>query len=344
MENQSCSLKTLGTFMWRIPQRLSSSAALAGVTSCLLASHDAVVRGNRRSRINAHLYARALRRLQRAIEDPEERLSSNTLCTVLLFQRIEAVFGECFAPIHQSSLQNWRKHGELVHASGLAALVQEKGPPKPEDKSDVFVIIDSHACIIHQALVQGKVCFLASKEWEAALDSIEGRTDIQIIFYQILRQMTLWPALLDKKKLTLCDGDLATNLSSLLNAAQRVQAAMYDIGHDLDTLIETRRVCRKTPSTCLSDLVSEIIIVLRIIWSVTDVLHRIVLEFDILHLCKRSALMMTMESVDLEAQESIVEITNELDRFHEPGRITWTREALIKKAMVYRGDFSIYHN
>ncbi|KAJ5832498.1 hypothetical protein N7474_000809 [Penicillium riverlandense] len=302
--------------------------------------------------------------------------------SVLLFQRIEAVFGEIFAPIHQSSLQDWQRHGELVHASGLAALVQEKGPPKPKDKSDASVIIDSHACIIHQALVQGKVCFLASNEWAAALDNIEGRTDIQTIFYQILRQMTLWPTLLHEKKSTLYDGDLVINLSSLIDTAQRVQTAMYDIGLDLDTLIETRRVCRTIPSTCLSDLVTEMyevddtmvgvvlcyhamysIVVLRIIWSVTDVLHRIVLEFDIFHLCKRvwmliehgrqcmplglpilqTALMMTMESVDWDAQERIVNITNELDRFHEPGRITWTRAALIKKAMVYRGDCAIYH-
>lgn len=69
--------------------------------------------------------------------------------------RGQAVFGECFAPIHQSYLQDWRQHGELVHASGLAALVQEKGPPKPKDKSDAFVIIDSHACIVcsHSFLV-----------------------------------------------------------------------------------------------------------------------------------------------------------------------------------------------
>jgi hypothetical protein len=93
MESPSCSLKTLGAFMWRIPQRLSSSAALDGVTSCLLASHDAVVRGaNYCSRISPYLYARALCHLQRAIEDPNERLSSNTLCAVLLFQRIEVCF------------------------------------------------------------------------------------------------------------------------------------------------------------------------------------------------------------------------------------------------------------
>lgn len=92
MENASCSLKTLGTFLWRIPQRLSSSDALAGVTSCLLASHDTVVRGHRCSQINARLYARALCSLRSAIEDPEERLSSNTLCAVLLFQRIEVCY------------------------------------------------------------------------------------------------------------------------------------------------------------------------------------------------------------------------------------------------------------
>lgn len=93
MESLSCSLKTLGAFMWRIPQRIGSSVALDAVTSCLLASHDAVLRGgNRPSRINPHLYAQALCHIQRAIQDPKERLSYNTLCAVLLFQRIEVCF------------------------------------------------------------------------------------------------------------------------------------------------------------------------------------------------------------------------------------------------------------
>lgn len=192
--------------------------------------------------------------------------------------------------------------------------------------------------------------------------------------------MTIWPTLLHLKRSALYDGDLPTNLSSLLDTAQIVQTAMYDIGHDLDKLIKARRICRIIPSTDLSDLVTEMyemddtmvgvvlcyhamysIVVLRIIWSVTDVLYRIVLESDILHLCKRvwmliehgrqcmpfglpilqTALMMTMESADWGAQESIVEITNELDRFHEPGWSTWSRAALIKKAMVYRGDCAI---
>ena len=86
----SYSLKIIGAFVWQIPERFGSSAALDDVAACMLASHAAIVRGSGpSSRINSMLYARALRSVHQAINDQKEWKSSNTLCAVLLLHRIE---------------------------------------------------------------------------------------------------------------------------------------------------------------------------------------------------------------------------------------------------------------
>jgi hypothetical protein len=84
------SLKVIGAFAWQLPQRFGSSTALDDVAMCMLASHNAIVRGAcPSSRIDPKLYNRALRSVQDAINSPDEWGSSNTLCAILLLQRIE---------------------------------------------------------------------------------------------------------------------------------------------------------------------------------------------------------------------------------------------------------------
>lgn len=207
---------------------------------------------------------------------------------------------------------------------------------------------------------------------------MENRTEVQAIFYRVLRQMTLWPTLLCEKRAILCNGGRTTSLTVFLKGAREVKNTMDDLGQELDTLIKAHRLCQYIQSTCLFDMVSEMykmddttvgmvlcyhamysIVVLRVIWSLADPFDQLILEAEILHLCKRvwmliehgrqcmplglpilqSALMMTIESVNWETQDRIIEIINELERFRERGRNTWTREGLINKAMFYRGDW-----
>lgn len=83
-------LSIIGPFASQIPMRLGSSAALDAAAACMLASHSAIVRGAAPlSRINPKLYTNALRCVQCALDDPKEWKSSNTLCAILLLQRIE---------------------------------------------------------------------------------------------------------------------------------------------------------------------------------------------------------------------------------------------------------------
>ncbi|KAJ5439713.1 uncharacterized protein N7458_010711 [Penicillium daleae] len=212
--------------------------------------------------------------------------------------------------------------------------------------------------MIHQALVQGKVCFLASEEWQQ-LDDMENRTEVQAIFYRVLRQMTHWPTLLCEKRAILCNDGRTTSLTVFLKGAREVKKAMDDLGQELDTLIKAHRLCQYIQSTCLFDMVSEMykmddttvgmvlcyhamysIVVLRVIWSLADPFDQLILEAEILHLCKRVWMLIEHgQSVNWETQDRIIEIINELERFRERGRNTWTREGLINKAMFYRGDW-----
>jgi hypothetical protein len=83
-------LQVIGVFAWEMPRRFGWSDALDNVAACMLASHAAIVRGaSSSSRINPKLYSRALSSVYAAIADPNEWSSSNTLCAILLLQRIE---------------------------------------------------------------------------------------------------------------------------------------------------------------------------------------------------------------------------------------------------------------
>ena len=90
MHPQAYNLQVIGAFAWEMPRRFGSSDALDNVAACMLASHRAIVRGaSSSSRIDPKMYSRALSSVYAAISDPNQWSSSNTLCAILLLQRIE---------------------------------------------------------------------------------------------------------------------------------------------------------------------------------------------------------------------------------------------------------------
>ncbi|KIM93552.1 hypothetical protein OIDMADRAFT_184715 [Oidiodendron maius Zn] len=362
-------LEIIGSFAWQIPQRFGLSDALDDVAACMMASHMAIVRGaSQFSRINPKLYTRALRSVYSALEDPNECRSSNTLCAILLLQRIEALFGESFG------------RSELIHASGLATLLEKRGPPNLNDKFECLLTADSHMCIIHQSLVLRKTCFIASKEWAASMDVLDGQTHLQILFHRLLRQMTLWPALVREKQYYF-ESDQYVDPFALIQKTEQVKAAVDEIGRDLDALIESDMLIRHIPATCLSDLVSEmfefkdrmaaVLLCYHAMYSITvyqilvslsaDPFHEPELKHEILRLSRRiwmlvehglknkplglpmlpAALLTTADSADWEAQDQIIEIMNEFDSCQRLKCDTWTRQKLMWRAMFYRGDGSV---
>lgn len=89
-ENPSLCLNNIGSFVSQIPQRLGTNTALDDATTCLLSSYSALFKSPVAHRkIDPKLYGRALRSLQKALEDPEQCRSTTTLCATILLHRLE---------------------------------------------------------------------------------------------------------------------------------------------------------------------------------------------------------------------------------------------------------------
>lgn len=159
------------------------------------------------------------------------------------------------------------------------------------------------------AILHRKDCFLAGPEWSEAFTAFEGRDQLQIIYYRLLRQMVLWPTLI-REKLDLRDTDWSKKRCSRSTFKRlcQIKSRLHETGQELDVLIDEQRLISYIPSTCLTNLVGEMyclldpslavplcyhamysIIVLRIMIFIVDnkTFDHSALELEILGLSKR---------------------------------------------------------
>lgn len=83
-------IRLFGPFIGEVPRRLGSTAALTDAAACLTTTHDNIIRRSSKTRINPQLYAKALKSLHAAIEDPQQVRSTSTLCATVLLAITEA--------------------------------------------------------------------------------------------------------------------------------------------------------------------------------------------------------------------------------------------------------------
>ena len=190
----------------------------------------------------------------------------------------------------------------------------------------------------------------------------------------------MWPNLV-REKLDFCEGNPRIDPIALVEKAHQVKVAMLEIGLKLDALIKKHKLARPIPPTCLFSLVPEMlefqdpmaalllcyhamysIISSQILSSlINNPLYESELKGEALHQSQRiwmlvehgrqnkplglpilqAALIMTIEWADWEAQEEVIVIMNELDSSIKSSREGWTRERLIYKAMLFRGDRAV---
>ncbi|KAH8124961.1 hypothetical protein ACSS6W_005203 [Trichoderma asperelloides] len=241
--NFSYSLRVLGEFVWEVPRYLGNSKALDGAITCVLASQkQLLLNGDDGLTINAQLYNRALLSLRAALAGPRSCCSSDTLAATVMMHRIEALFGT----LPNSNIK--------VHAAGLAALHQKRGPPDPDDKLAFQATVDSHLSIIQFALSQRKDCFLASDAWAAVLDRPNGRTNVQMVYYRLVRLMTIWPTLA-RENFQIRAGDSAVNPLIPLRRARDVLNKLSRIDHDMGGIIFRQSKITTKPSATTDGLV-----------------------------------------------------------------------------------------
>lgn len=96
-------LSAFSKYFGLLPARLESSAALYDTLRCLVSAHQSALRGVcLNDCLDHNLYGRALKSIQKAIQDQTEYLTAPTLSAVSLISRLESVVrcapNPCFAP------------------------------------------------------------------------------------------------------------------------------------------------------------------------------------------------------------------------------------------------------
>lgn len=182
--------------------------------------------------------------------------------------------------------------------------------------------------------------------------------------------------MLIREKLQFYESDCDTDIASLIHRAREVKRTIDQIGRELDVLIEECGFMYRAHSIHLTNLVFEmfhfnepmaaILMCYHAIYSI--VIYRIFLSLEpdtfndlrseIRRLSSRiwmltdygcetkplglpmlqAALLMTVDAMDWDSQEQLISVMNELDYCHRSKAGLWTREKLISRAMVLRGD------
>ena len=150
-----------GTWLSEIANQNEISPCLTWSIRALSISH--VGRQTRDSGLtegSRTLYGTALHFLDKAIQDPTARLSTDTLSATLLLSFYEA-------------LACTEKEAWIRHAGGASKLICLRGPDRHRSGLGRLVLLASRYSIIMEALQTRKACFLAQRKWKDLFCDIE---------------------------------------------------------------------------------------------------------------------------------------------------------------------------
>jgi hypothetical protein len=83
-------MSAFGPFIREVPARIGHNAALDAAAACLVNAHSSMVQRKSAHEIaHPRLYLRAVQNLQTCLEDPQQGMSSNTLCASVLLGLVE---------------------------------------------------------------------------------------------------------------------------------------------------------------------------------------------------------------------------------------------------------------
>ncbi|KAI1799897.1 hypothetical protein F4811DRAFT_541776 [Daldinia bambusicola] len=212
-------LSSLG-YVKHLPVRLGESAALRDCVALMCSTWVNARRDFTSTQlVDSSLYGKALRTLQRAINDQEQQFSNETLAAATILERLELVF-DTQRPYHRSR-----------HWEGIQTLMIRRGPPNPRDEFAVHLAFENHAALISHWVVEGGENFYLTSPWKEAIEEsylVMGASvpSEQVDYYSVGHYYGYWPGLVQGLRLVLSDADANS---------QQVQAlALYDKTSRLD--------------------------------------------------------------------------------------------------------------
>ncbi|KAF2649528.1 hypothetical protein K491DRAFT_610545 [Lophiostoma macrostomum CBS 122681] len=178
-----------GPFIRGIPARIGHNAALDAAVACLVNAHTSMVQKKGASEVaNPVLYLRAVQTLQTCLEDPQQGMSSTTLCASVLLGLVEALAGPRMGNQY------------LAHVGGAGRLMELQGPMKCHDRFAKEVLRFNRGGIIITSIYKRRPCFLTSPEWRDIAFDKTGLNFEDCLYTDILHRMADFPSLLREFK------------------------------------------------------------------------------------------------------------------------------------------------
>ncbi|KAF4951194.1 hypothetical protein FGADI_7685 [Fusarium gaditjirri] len=203
----------LGSWLWHLPPRLGSSAALDHAALSVAWAYFAKLYGDPTALRNAEIsYSCAVRCLASALDDAKQQLSSNVLCATVLLGHFETFVNASYA---------W-----IRHAGGAARLMQLRGAQRCyESAFEYSMFLACRGAIISEALVSGQPCVLESEGWQNIPDGLIQFPLLPAspdMYHRIFSYFALVPGLQSRSKRAASD----KTRSSLLSTAQQLRQDM----------------------------------------------------------------------------------------------------------------------
>jgi hypothetical protein len=83
-------MSVFGPFIQDVPARLGHNSALDAAVAVLVNTHTALVQKKRALEVvSPQLYLRAIKTLQTCLDDPQQGMSSNTICASVILSLVE---------------------------------------------------------------------------------------------------------------------------------------------------------------------------------------------------------------------------------------------------------------
>ncbi|KAF9696392.1 hypothetical protein EKO04_005418 [Ascochyta lentis] len=224
-------MSVFGPFIQEVPARLGHNAALDAAVAVLINAHTSLMyKKTSNDIVSINLYLRAIRTLQGCLEDPQEGMSTNTLCASVLLGLVEALAGP-------------RKGNRyLAHVGGAGRLMEIQGARQFLDPFAKDILRFNRGGIIVAACYERKPCFLASPEWRDVAFDDNGLGPDERLHTDLLRAFAQLPEILrDLKELYLLRTQSASTVHGMRNDS--CIDPNLDFNHDSD---------QSPPETCPS--------------------------------------------------------------------------------------------
>ncbi|KAL8762428.1 MAG: hypothetical protein Q9184_001556 [Pyrenodesmia sp. 2 TL-2023] len=236
-----------------VPLRYGNTTSLDDAVCCVAARVRQWITnpGRPTNRVLAH-YARAVRSLQRALDDPSQRFHPDVLCAT----QILSIF----------QMLDFESHSEIAvtHAAGAATLIQLRGPGRYQSKFEKALFLSQVGPIIADAMLSVSPCFLEEPAWQHLFENMAlGNSPLSYFCDEFVKAwacISFVPGLFCRVQSAIGDtsADLQATRGQLLRQILELRSRLLKLADEQNMLASHPNASTGAPSLLMNTAKSEI--------------------------------------------------------------------------------------